>query len=146
MNEQILYHGSRIQSLKILKLHLKHTPQGKIEKAAIYASDLPGYAATHSFRWSSADGVYLDVKESGEIIFRVPIQLKPDMMQAISIYSLKPDGFELCKKELVGHTWIKYAEAQIIDKKKFDSVLDALKFYGVNFAFTDGPVPDDAEF
>ena len=94
---EFLYHGSSVLGLAELAPFKNHTPQGKIEYAAIYASPLPGFAAAHSFRWSSDEGVYLEVTPELKVIFKVPKDISNRLQTPISIYKVDPSNFTLCK-------------------------------------------------
>ena len=130
---EYLYHGSSVQGLKKLIPFKKHTPQGEVEFAAIYATPLPGFAAAHSFRWSSDEGVYLEVTKDLRVIFKVPKQIIERLEIPISIYQVDPHNFTLCKEELTGQTYISKQEVDVIDEVRFKSVIDALEFFSVDF-------------
>ena len=76
-----LYHGSTTQHIKVLEPRQRYTPQGKIEYAAIYATPLTAYAASHSFPWSTDEGVKLDVVD-GIVEMSIPTSTEVDGLWA----------------------------------------------------------------
>ncbi|HEY1041401.1 MAG TPA: hypothetical protein VGE63_01610 [Candidatus Paceibacterota bacterium] len=129
-----LYHGSVVRNLKTLEPRKRYTPSQTIEYAAIYATPLPGFAAAHSFAWSSDEGVELDV-ENGKVTMLIPETLKERLSIPISIYTLPPDTFELTKEEGTGATWHSTQPVNILQEKKYSSVLEALTENGVELTF-----------
>lgn len=129
-----LYHGSTTQNIKILEPRKRYTPQGKIDYSAIYATPLPGYAATHSFPWSSDEGVVLDVDE-GKISFSVPKILAERLQAPVSIYKISNENFEHTQEELTGYTWHTTQPVEILEEKQYESVEVALKELGVDFRY-----------
>lgn len=129
-----LYHGSTTQNLKILEPRRRYTPQGKIDHAAIYATPLPGYAATHSFPWSSDEGVDLDVDEN-KISFSIPKILMERLQTPISIYKISNENFEHTQEELSGYTWHTTQPVEILEEKQYESVEMALKEFNVDFKY-----------
>ncbi len=129
-----LYHGSTTQNIKVLEPRKRYTPQGKIDYSAIYATPLPGYAATHSFPWSTDEGVGLDVDESG-ISLSIPKNLKDRLQVPISIYKVSAEGFEQTKEELTGYTWHTINPVQVLEEIKYSSVENALIELDVEFKY-----------
>jgi hypothetical protein len=129
-----LYHGSTTQNLKTLKPRKRYTPQGRIDYAAIYATPLPGFAATHSFPWSSDEGVGLDVGDK-KIFFSIPEKLRERLQVPISIYKISDENFQHTKEELTGYTWHTTQTIQVLDEKQYESVEAALRELGVDFKY-----------
>ena len=129
-----LYHGSVVQNLKTLEPRKRYTPSGSIEYAAIYATPLPGFAAAHSFAWSSDEGIELDV-EYEKISMIVPNELKERLNTPISIYTLPSETFEHTTEEGTGATWHTTEPVNILEEKKYTSVLEALMEHGVQLSF-----------
>ena len=129
-----LYHGSTTQNIKILEPRKRYTPQGKIDYSAIYATPLQGYAATHSFPWSSDEGVALDVNED-EISFSVPKKLAERLQSPISIYKISSENFKHTQEELTGYTWHTTQPVEVLEEKQYASVAEALKELGVDVKY-----------
>lgn len=129
-----LYHGSTTQNLKTLEPRKRYTPQGKIDYSAIYATPLPGYAATHSFPWSSDEGVDLEVIEN-KISFSIPKILAERLQVPISIYKISNENFEHTQEEVTGYTWHTTQPVEIIEEKQYESVEIALKELGVDYRY-----------
>lgn len=129
-----LYHGSSIQNLKTLEPRKRHTPQGKIDYAAIYASPLPGFAATHSFSWSTSEGVDLGMYDDCWIM-TVPTSMRERLLVPISIYTCDSEGFTHTKEESTGYTWHTTQPVHIIEEKKYENVEVALKELGVELRY-----------
>ncbi len=120
-----LYHGSIVHNFKILKPSRNHTPDGKIDYEAVYATPLKAYAAAHAFPWGSDEGFDLDVI-NGQVEFIVPLKFKERLNVPISIYSVDQSGFEFTKEEIVGYTWHSRKEVEVLDEKKYTSVEEAI--------------------
>ena len=129
-----LYHGSTTQNIKTLEPRKRYTPQGRIGYAAIYATPLPGYAATHSFPWSSDEGVILDIGDV-KIFFSIPEKLRERLQLPISIYKVSSENFQHTKEELTGYTWHTINPVEVLEEKKYESVEIALKELGVDFRY-----------
>jgi len=129
-----LYHGSIAQNLKTLEPRKRYTPQGKISYSAVYATPIPGYAATHSFPWSSDEGVGLDVEE-GKISFSIPKILAERLQVPMSIYKISNTNFEHTSEELTGYTWHTTKIVQVLEEKQYTSVESALRELGVDFRY-----------
>lgn len=57
---KFFYHGSSTDGINRLEPRLRYTPGEELDSpASIYASDLPAFAAAHSFPWSSDEGIDL---------------------------------------------------------------------------------------
>lgn len=131
---KFLYHGSTTQNIKILEPRKRYTPQGKINYSAIYATSLVGFAAAHSFPWSTREGVGLDVYED-LIELSIPKNLKERLQVPISIYKLSAKGFEHTKEETSGYTWHTINPVKVLEEIKYLSVEIALKELGVKFEY-----------
>ena len=129
MKPEVLFHGSTVQNLKLLKPVKRYTPDGKIDYEAIYATPLPAYAAVHAFPWGSNEGFDLDVI-NGIVEFVVPIEHKTRLNVPVSIYTISLDGFEFTKEEIVGYTWHSVKEVKVIKEEVYNSVIDAVSKFG----------------
>lgn len=129
-----LYHGSVTQHIHTLEPRKRYTPQGKIEYSAVYATPLPGYAVTHSFPWSSDEGVKLSVTDSG-IYMSIPHSIRERLAVPISIYTVSSEGFEHTKEEVTGHTWHSTHPVRVLEEVKFESVSAALTHFGVHVEY-----------
>ena len=125
-----LYHASTTQNIKTLEPRKRYTPQGKINYSAIYATPLPAYAVSHSFPWSTGEGVILNVNNS-IVYLSIPKSFKERLQVPISIYKLSSEGFKHTEEEVTGHTWHTVNPVQVIEEVKYPSVEIALKELGV---------------
>ena len=130
-----LYHGSVTQNIKVLEPRHRYSPAGKIDYGAIYATPLKGYAATHSFPWSSADGVGLDVIE-GVVSISVPAKLRERLLVPISIYKISSENFNFTEEEVSGQTWHSTTPTPVIEEIRYPDVETAFKELGVVFEYT----------
>jgi len=129
-----LYHGSTTQNIKTLEPRKRYTPQGKIDYSAIYATPLIAYAATHSFPWSSDEGVGLDVGDT-KIFFNIPEALQERLQVPISIYKISDEHFKHTEEEVTGYTWHTTEPVDVLEEKQYSSVEAALKELGVDFKY-----------
>ncbi len=128
-----VYHGSIIAGIKILEPKKRFTPGalGKDVPLAIYATDDPGYAAAHSFPWSSREGFDAYYK-SDKLILKVPKLFQDRLEQEICIYTLPVKQFSLLKNvKPIGRNYWAHVPIKPISAKCFPAVSVALKYYGV---------------
>ena len=129
-----LYHGSTTQNIKTLEPRHRYSPSGKIDYDAIYATPLPAYACTHSFPWSSKEGVTLNVAD-GRMTFIVPKDFKDRLQVPISIYKIPDTDFVHTKEETTGYTWHTIKPVNVIEEVKYESVESALIEFGVDLRY-----------
>ncbi len=129
-----LYHGSTTQNIKTLEPRKRYTPQGRIDYKAIYATPLPGFAATHSFPWSSDEGVGLDVGDV-KIFFTIPEKLRERLQVPISIYKVSSENFKDTVEEVTGYTRHTTQPTEVLEEKQYTSVEAALTELGVDFKY-----------
>ncbi len=129
-----LYHGSTTQNIRTLEPRKRYTPQGKIEYAAIYATPVAGYAACHSFPWSTDEGVNLNTF-GGKFEMSVPVALKERLQEPISIYKIPDTGFTHTKEETTGYTWHTIQPVEVLEEVKYESVEKALQELGVKLSY-----------
>ncbi len=131
----VLFHGSVTIGIKELEPRRRFVPE-KSEgmPGAIYAGDLPAFAAAHAFPWESKEGFELSV-EAGQVVFRVPEQFRERLMVPISIYSLSSDTFEKTAGEGTGHTYHTTQKTVPIETEEFPSVEEAIVAKGGRVEF-----------
>ena len=123
-----LYHGSTTQNLKTLEPRKRHTPYGEMN-ASIYATPSAAFAATHSFLWTTDEGVNLNV-HGDHIVLTLPESMKERLQVPVSIYKLEDTGFEHTVKESTGYTWHIEQPVEILEEIKYESVEDAIVISG----------------
>lgn len=123
-----LYHGSATQNLKTLEPRKRHTPYGEMN-ASIYATPSPAFAATHSFAWTTDEGVNLNV-HGEHIVLTLSETMKERLQIPISIYKIPAKDFEHTVKESTGYTWHTEQNVEIIEEVKYNSVEEAIKETG----------------
>jgi hypothetical protein len=89
MTHPYLYHGSATQNLKILEPRKRYTPSDEMG-ASIYATPSAAFAATHSFPWSTDEGVGLDV-HGNHVVLTLPERMRPRLQVRVSIYKMSAD-------------------------------------------------------
>ena len=127
---QVLYHGSTTPDLKTLEPRKRYTPSNDINYESIYATPIEGYAATHSFPWSTDEGVDLDVID-GKVVMQIPQSMEKRLLTPISIYKISAKNFEHLADEVTGQTWQTIKPCSVISEEKFASVLEAFDKYHV---------------
>jgi hypothetical protein len=134
-NIHFLYHGSTIPGLKILEPRKRYTPSKDINYEAIYATPIEGYAAAHSFPWSTDEGVDLDVIDD-KVIMLIPKSITERLMTPVSIYKISSKNFEHLAKEVTGQTWQTIKPCKVISEEKFSNVLEAFNKHKVSLKIT----------
>lgn len=129
-----LYHGSTTQHIKVLEPRQRYTPQGKIEYAAIYATPLTAYAASHSFPWSTDEGVKLDVVD-GIVEMSIPTSLRERLKEPISIYKIPDTDFIHTTEETTGYTWHTTKPVEVLEETQYESVEKALEELGAKVTY-----------
>ena len=128
--EPFLYHGSSVDGIECLEPRLRYTPgDEEMSPAGIYASDLPAFAAAHSFPWSSDEGIDLYVDE-GTVFLQVPHSLAPRLQRSTFIYVVDGSQFTFLTCEATGHTFRATKAIPCLQKMSFPSVTDAITHYG----------------
>ncbi len=128
--EEILYHGSSTDGIERLEPRLRYTPEEELDSpAGIYATDLPAFAAGHSFPWSSDEGINLDIIE-GIVIMEVPQSMLDRLECDIYIYTVSSELFTLVENESTGHTYRATQPVDCLDKMSFQNVKEAIEYYG----------------
>lgn len=127
-----LYHGTIQKDLEVIKPFKRFTPGGADLAdqipPRIYATYNPAYAVSHSFPWSSGDGV--DTKVEGETIcIVVPKQKAAILEQPICVYTLPADSFTYTTEEETGLTYHSESEVTPIKCHCFASVIEAMAAY-----------------
>lgn len=131
---EFLYHGSVTPDIHILEPRKRHTPDARIEFEAIYATSLPAYAAAHAFPWTSDEGIELNII-NGKVTMIVPDEFKTRLTVPISIYKIASDMFEHTKEEETGYTWHTKQPVEVIEEKKYQSVISAIEELGGTLHF-----------
>lgn len=129
-----LYHASTTQGLKTLEPRQRYTPSRNMKFPAIYATPLAAYAATHSFPWSTDEGVKLNTAD-GVISLSVPESFRERIQVPISIYKLPDTNFVHTDDEVTGHTWHTTESVGVLEEIKYDSVEKALTELGAHLTF-----------
>jgi diadenosine tetraphosphate (Ap4A) HIT family hydrolase len=128
--EKFLYHGSSTDDIERLEPSLRYTPGEELDSpASIYASDLPAFAAAHSFPWSSDEGI--DLYVDGTIVTLEILETHFDRLQkATYIYLVADNQFSLLECESSGHTFRTTQPVDCLQKISFPSVVEAIEHYG----------------
>lgn len=125
------YHGSMTDGIACLEPRLRYTPGGESNAPpAVYASDLPAYAAAHSFPWATREGVDLYITDDLEVILEVPRAIAERLQKNTYIYCVDSALFSLVECETSGHTYRALTPVPVIRKIPFNSVVEAVEYYG----------------
>lgn len=125
-----LYHGSSTDGIERLEPRLRYTPGEELNSpAGIYATDLPAFAAGHSFPWSTDEGIDLNVIE-GVVVMDVPQSILDRLERNIYIYTVSADPFTFLECESSGHTYRTTQPVDCLAKAAFHNVKEAIEFYG----------------
>lgn len=128
-NSEFVYHGTITGGIKEFEKRKRYVPGGADVPARIYAAINPAFAAAHSFPWSSDEGI--DIKlEDNQVILCVPRIHENRLYQRVYIYKLKRENFVQTKEELTGQTFHTEEKVQPEEVMQFNSVTEALMFYG----------------
>jgi hypothetical protein len=131
---EFLYHGSNTLGIEEFEPRKRFTPNGEDREKAVYASDIPAFAAAHSFPWGSDEGFELSVKE-GKVIFEVPMEFKDRLNVKICVYKVASEKFNLTEEEKTGHTYDASEKIKPIESNDFSSVKEAIEHYGGRLFF-----------
>jgi hypothetical protein len=124
------YHGSSTDGIKCLEPRLRYTPGEELSSpSSIYASDLPAFAAAHSFPWSSDEGIDLYVDKQ-TVIMEVPLSIYERLLRKTYIYVVDSNQFSLVECESTGHTFRAITPVDCLEKVSFQSVVEAIEHYG----------------
>lgn len=128
-----IYHGTTKHGLDVIKPFKRYTPGGENMAdsipARIYATYEPAYAVSHSFPWSSDDGVDI-VIEDRVVTVVVPAEKASVLEQAICIYTLSDDTFTFTAEEEMGLTYHSTEEVTPTNCRCFNSVSEAMDIMG----------------
>jgi len=130
----LVYHGSSVEIAE-LEPRERFTPAEGVGNR-VYASDLPAFAAAHSFPWHSGEGVELDVDE-GTAILRVPTRLKERLMVPVFIYTMPSESFNWVPEESTGHTLGTSMSVRPTNVERFNTVEDAITHFGGQVIYKD---------
>jgi len=124
MTHPYLYHSSAVQNLTTLEPRKRHTPYDKMS-ASIYATPSAAFAATHSFPWTSDEGIDLNV-HGDHIVLTLPENMRPRLQVPVSIYKMSADGFVHTVKESTGYTWHTDKPVEILKEVRYSTVEEAI--------------------
>lgn len=124
------YHGSSTDGIECLEPRLRHAPGEELSSpSSIYASDLPAFAAAHSFPWSSDEGIDLYV-DGQMVIMEIPLPIYERLLRKTYIYVVDSKQFSLVECESTGHTFRALTPVNCLEKACFQSVVEAIEHYG----------------
>jgi len=124
-----LYHGSATDGIKYLEPRLRYTPGEEfISPAGVYASDLPAFAAAHSFPWTSNEGIDLYV-DGKTVVLEIPSMLADSLQRNTYIYVVDRREFAPVECEYTGHTFRATTPVHCLEMISFPSVIDAIEYY-----------------
>lgn len=124
------YHGSSVDGIACLEPRLRYTPGEESDSpASVYASDLPAFAAAHSFPWSSDEGIDLYIHEQ-TVIMEIPVALSDRLHRTTYIYMVDGNPFSLVECDATGHTFRTTSPVECLEQVSFQSVLEAIEYYG----------------
>lgn len=137
--EKFFYHGSSTDGIERLEPRLRYTPAEEFNSpSGIYASDLPAFAAAHSFPWSSDEGIDLYV-DRDIVIMEIPLSILPRLQKPIHIYVVDGNLFSLVESESTGHTFRRTEAVDCLEKISFPSVQEAIEHFGGRVILKDNP-------
>lgn len=123
-----VYHGSDAGTIEDFEPRKRFTPAEDVGEL-VYASDLPAFAAAHSFPWGTDEGFDLSIND-GRIIFRVPVQFKERLMIPVFVYKLSSEQFDWNAQESTGHTLSSARQVKPSSIEQFSSVEEAIRHFG----------------
>jgi hypothetical protein len=126
---ELYYHGSITDGIEILEPRLRYTPE-RNAPPSVYASDLPAFAASHSFPWATREGVDLNVLEDLSVVLEVPQSLAGRLNVKTYIYVVDSGPFTLVESETSGRTYRSIEPVPVIQKLAFASVTEAVEHFG----------------
>jgi hypothetical protein len=124
----VLYHGSSTAGIAEFEPRRRYVPSEAIDDQ-IYATDLPAFAAAHSFPWQSSEGFDLSI-ENGTVAFYIPSVYKERLNAPAYIYKLPGNSFRLATEDSTGHTFISDTNVTPIGVKQFVTVEQAIQYFG----------------
>jgi hypothetical protein len=129
---EILFHGSLTPRLEVLEPHKRSIPGGvnAAWPALVYASDLPAFAAAHSFPWGSEEGFKLLIGVEAQVTMLVPHSERHRLQQPAFLYAVPTHGFVLTTEEHTGHTYHSDKPVQVLSCVPFRSVEEAITHHG----------------
>jgi hypothetical protein len=143
-----LYHGSATPALTEIEPRSRFIPVGVSEAhwpALVYASDIPAFAAAHSFPWSTNEGFELSVSGVGRVTLSVPPQHQQRLQCPAYLHAVPADSFVSTVSEGSGHTYHSDAPVQVLSCTRFRTVEEAIKSHGGIVALNgDGGADADA--
>jgi len=126
---RFFYHGSSTDGIECLEPRLRYTPGEELSSpSSIYASDLPAFAAAHSFPWSSDEGIDLYV-DGQTVIMEIPLSVYERLLRKTYIYVVDSNQFSLVDCESTGHTFRATTPVDCLEKISFQSVVEAIEYY-----------------
>ena len=123
-----LYHGSLNGDIKVLEPREGHTPAEGVGKR-IYATQLPAWAAAHSWDWSSDEGIRLSIEDEDRVLLQVPRAHAERLDVPVFIYRLPSGTFNLLPGGS-GYTFDSTEKVRTADVQKFNSVKEAVEHFG----------------
>lgn len=124
------YHGSSTDGIERLEPRRRYTPGEEFNSpASIYASDLPAFAAAHSFPWATEEGVDLYV-DGSVVTIEIPRTLLDRLQQSTYIYTVDATEFSPVESESTGHTFRSTKSVDCLEKTSFKTVIEAIDHYG----------------
>lgn len=126
----IFFHGSHTDNIATLEPRYRYVPGGDTAPPpAVYATDIPAYAAAHAFPWSTDEGVDLYLLE-GRVMLEVPKSLEGRLKEPIFIYTVPATTFSAVTSDEMGHNFRSTQPVQCIAKQRFESVTEAVTSLG----------------
>lgn len=125
-----LFHGTQTDNIHTLEPRNRYVPGGEsASPPAVYATDLPAYAAAHAFPWSTDEGVDLYLEEE-RVILEVPKILEERLKKPIFIYTVPAQTFTAVTSDAMGHNFRSTRPVQCVAKQCFASVTEAVTSLG----------------
>lgn len=141
----VLYHGTTAGDVQELVPRRRYTPDNTHVSdvlPAVYATDDPACAASHAFRWRSADGITLGYEED-QLILRITAAEQGCLDQPIFIYTLPADSFdEIPDVPPLGRTYRSLVPVRPVGVDAFPNVRAGMAQYGGRIVVVD----DGGEF
>lgn len=123
-----LYHGSLTSDIAEFEPRERHKPDENIGPR-VYATQMPAWAAAHSWDWSSDEGINLEIKNE-KVILEVPSKFKDRLNVPIYIYKLPSDSFNILSGEGSGKTFSSTEKVRPLEVERFNSVNEAVEHFG----------------
>ncbi len=133
-----IYHGTNKKNLVTLIPQKRFTPGDGANADSIpprvYATYNPAFAVTHSFAWSSDDGIDIGIVDD-VITLIVPHNKKEVLNQEVCVYTLPDTHFVRTSEEETGLTFHTESEVVPIAVQCFENVTHAMETFGgkINF-------------